>query len=614
MKGQPIDQTLLDRLGRPVPDYPVERYSFWGDTSVAMACQNYNTTLEAASETMAVSGYDQKYWICFDGRLDNQEELIYETRFRRRDGTAPIDSDLLAAAYEKWGIACLNKIIGDFAFSLWDTTHRRLLCARDPLGIRSLFYHLEGNSLIWSSKIRQLRSLKKFSVTLDREYVANYLVRGELPLSLTPYKEISRLQPAHMLIVENGSLLVKRYWQPDPSREICHSTDAEYEEEFRSLFRQAVSARLRTKGAVWCQLSGGFDSSSITCMAHDLVGEGSAPNVKLGTISWVYDQAHLSDERKWMNSAVEKCGAQANFISCDEHYPLRDFEESSLHWDEPSYQTIFYSLLRHIKQLLKMADVKVVLSGVAADNAVIPGFTPAYIYDLFRRLRLVKAWRETALWQKEVKLPLATVFMNSCIRPLLNRRLVCFDGERESFRNPVPSWIDSSFARAMHLKERALCRLVSPPYQSPAYQSRCERIMEAPAILYRGDIESICEHRYPYLDRRLIEFVLAVPWTQLFPPGGHKSLLRRAMKGILPDCIQRRTGGRGVDHAFYLALMKEWPRLEPGLRHPRLAALGFVDAKAFHHALKLARAGLAPSLGLLITTLTLENWLSHTDI
>ncbi len=611
---QPVDQAVLQQLTSSIREYAADGCSFRADTSVAMACFSYNTNPEPVSEATLVSIHDRKYWICFDGRVDNQRELVYETRFHSRDGQAPTDSDLLAAAYEMWGIDCLCKIVGDFAFSLWDVARRRLLCARDALGIRSLFYHFDGKTLTWASRIRQLLGQKQMSLTLDREYVANFLVRSELPLALTPYKEIRRLQPAHMLLVENGTVAEKRYWQPDSSKQINYSSDAEYEEHFREILKQAVRARMRTNGPVWCQLSGGFDSSSITCLAHDLVRDGHSSSVKLGTISWVYDQAYLSDERKWMNSVIDKCGAQANFVSCDDHYPLQYFDESSSHWDEPSYQSIFYSLLKRIKELVRSAGVRVILSGVAGDNTVVPGFTPVYIADLFRKLRLVQAWKEIVSWQKEIKLPLATVFMNSCVRPLLKRDLVCFNAEKEVTRDPVPFWIDPSFAKTMHLRERALCRLVSPPYESPAYQSRCERILEASETLWRGYIENACEHRYPYLDRRLVEFVLAIPWTQLFPPGGHKSLLRRAMKGILPDYIQRRTTGRGPDHAFYLALTKEWPLLEPRLRNPKMAALGFVDVRAFRHALKLARAGRAPSMGLLVTGLSLENWLRHTEI
>jgi len=199
------------------------------------------------------------------------------------------------------------------------------------------------------------------------------------------------------------------------------------------------------------------------------------------------------------------------------------------------------------------------------------------------------------------------------LRPLWRKNLVQFEAEADGFQEPVPSWITPSFAKGMDMAERALCRLVAPSYPSRAFQSQCEHIMETAEILWRGEREDLCEHRYPYLDRELVEFCLAVPWTELFRPGEPKSLVRRALVGVLPEKVRTRIGGTGPTHAFFLALSKEWPRLEPYLRKPRLAELGCIDPKALHEALRLARAGSAATSPLMLATLSLENWLINMD-
>jgi len=349
-------------------------------------------------------------------------------------------------------------------------------------------------------------------------------------------------------------------------------------------------------------------------VTSDLVREKQVPISDFATLSWVYDDAYYSDERKWILPVLEKCGVTGRFISCDEYYPLQFFGCSSPRWDEPSFQNIFDSLLKRIRDMLGQADVKVVLSGIAGDQVVVPGFVPVYIADFFRRFRFGQVAKEVIRWQKELKLPLATVFMNSCLRPLVRKNLVQFEAEAASFQNPVPSWITPSFARTMAMKERALCRLVAPAYPSSAFQSQCEHIMETSEILWRGEREDLCEHRYPYLDRHLVEFCLAVPWTELFRPGEPKALVRRALVGILPEKVRNRIGGTGPTHAFFLALSKEWPRMEPLLQKPRLAELGCIDPDAFRDALKLARAGCAATSPLMLATLSLENWLINTGI
>ena len=138
--------------------------------------------------------------------------------------------------------------------------------------------------------------------------------------------------------------------------------------------------------------------------------------------------------------------------------------------------------------------------------------------------------------------------------------------------------------------------------------------METSEILWRGEREEVCEHRYPFLDRRLVEFCLGVPWTELFPPGQPKSLVRRALNGTLPDKVRTRYGGKGPTHAFFLALRNDWPRLEQRLKNPRLADLGCIDPDAFREALKLARAGYTVTSPLLLATLSLENWLISAEM
>jgi len=613
LDGQAVDPTLLNKMMEPARTKNAGTFRSWIDGAIGMASYGPTPTQNKFAKAEPPTNENCRLRICFDGRIDNPGELLDLTGLHPRNGHEPSDLELVTAAYRTWGTACWGKIIGDFALSLWDEERQSLVCARDVFGVRTLFYCLCGKSLIWASRISQLLGLGQISRTLEKEYFANYLVRLSLPLALTPYKNIKRLEPAHSLTVENARVSTNRYWKPDPSKEISYSSSDQYAAHFRQLLREAVQARLRANGPVWCELSGGLDSSSIACMAQELVRERATPPEQLNTLSWVYDKAYYSDERRWIEPVVKKHNLAHRYISCDHYYPLQDFARSSVQWDEPSYQNIFDSLFTKISQELRKGGIAVVLSGQAGDQTVVPGYCPVYIADLFRKCRFGQVAQELLQWQRDLRLPLTTVFINACARPLFRRNLIYFEGELESFQNPVPTWINRSFAKEMDLRHRALYRLVAPPYDSRAYQARCERVMEVPETLYRGERETVCEHRYPYLDKRLVEFCLGVPWNRLYPPGEPKSLIRRGLSDLLPEEVRTRMGTKGPAHAFFLGLNKEWARLEPMLRNPRLGRLGCIEPDAFRHALKLARAGYAVSTPELLITLSLENWLINNE-
>src|SRR5262249_30326233 len=129
------------------------------------------------------------------------------------------------------------------------------------------------------------------------------------------------------------------------------------------------------------------------------------------------------------------------------------------------------------------------------------------------------------------------------------------------------------------------------------------------AFLYRGYLEKLCEVRYPFLYRPLLEFVMAMPWEEKFRPGEMKSLLFRAMKGVLPEKVRNRTQNTSTGHAAYLGLRKECPRIEKMTRRTILSELGIVNPDKFHNALQLARNGYAADFHVLVSTLALEAWL-----
>ena len=245
--GAPLDQELLIALGNQLG----QRRSDGGRevmfTCVGMSYQAFHTNSESRRETQPLVS-SRSQILAWDGRLDNRKDMISQLREDLRSDDT--DVAIVMAAYLKWGIEFLPRIIGDFALSLWDPHTRSLLLARDPIGPRTLYYHQNNERIIWSTELRPLLYLIDIDLDINEEYIADYLTRLPDP-SQTPYKRIHAVPPASVVLMQHGRLIVQQFWRLKSEPRIRYRTDNEYEEHFRYLFDEAVRCRLRLEGSAW---------------------------------------------------------------------------------------------------------------------------------------------------------------------------------------------------------------------------------------------------------------------------------------------------------------------------------------------------------------------------
>lgn len=249
----------------------------WCEGPVGLGHRMRWTTPESLHETLPFSRPSEKRAITADARLDNRDELSASLNVSDR---AVSDSTLILLAYDRWGDACPERLLGDFAFVIWDGRREALLCARDPMGVKPLYYHHQPNRLFaFASEIKALLCLAEIPRRLNEQRVADYLVPILEDMEATFFRDIVRLPPGHRLLLDSRGLALQRYWSLDPAREVRLDSDEAYAEAFRTLFTDAVRARLRSAYPVGSLLSGGLDSSSITCAARSLIatnGGGTA--------------------------------------------------------------------------------------------------------------------------------------------------------------------------------------------------------------------------------------------------------------------------------------------------------------------------------------------------
>ncbi|HVT14743.1 MAG TPA: asparagine synthase-related protein [Thermoanaerobaculia bacterium] len=601
LAGRALDPRELASLGRrarlPVP----YEQSTWSDASTGLLAMTPRRA--AAPGPFAAGGCA----VVLDGTIDNRAELLADLPQIPGQVRAPSDAALILAAYSHWGATCAARLLGEFAFILWDGRRQRLVCARDPFGLRSLFYTANGGRLCVASQTLQLLDTASATLSqLDEEYVADFLAAFVAIGPHTPFKGVRRLPAGHVLVADRGVVRTEPYWDFDPAPSVELKTDADYAARFLELFRQAVACGLRSGKRAWAELSGGLDSSSVVCVAQELIRDDPALGRGFATVTLTWDETPQCDERAWSAPVVEKYRLINHQLNSDDQFFHRA-QEGASYRSEPHFGLLCFPMLKREADLLYETGVDVLLSGARAESVLLPEAPrPLHLADLLRRLRLRELRRELSAWQESLHEPLVNVFLSSCLLPLLRPRLLR-RSPHDGFA--LASWVDRGFARRMHLRDRARLGRMPRRFASPADQFQYELLHRAEQNVNRGYIEWCCELRHPFLYRPLVEFALAAPWQQKIRPGEHKSLLRRAMVGILPEIVRTRRDKRGPGAAGYKAFARRWHEIAPVVDSSLLVAMGYVDGRAFRHAAEQVRLGASESFGAFTTTLAFEYWL-----
>jgi asparagine synthase (glutamine-hydrolysing) len=603
LSERPLPNGVLDRMAAAAtllrPSRPCgHKEDTWGVVSRVVEGAG------AAKEGQPVRSASTDQWIAFDGRIDNREQLIADLAIGS-DEREIRESALALRAYRAWGAECAGRIVGDFALVVFDRPGRRLFCARDVIGVRTLFYAVTPQLVLVASSIRAILAGLNVTPDLDTEYFADFVADGLALTARTPYKGVLRLLPAHTLSVSDAghSVVTRRYWQLPESPARIEGSEEEHQKGFLRLLTESVRCRLRAPGPIWAELSGGLDSTSLVCLAAEILGGDTK---RLHTLTAVFDEASRTDERVWTRHVLDKYPLASHHIDGDAEHPFRNMQEAAPFWDEPDGQIPHYALLRGIADPVRDAGSFVLLSGIGAETVVMDyGSPPTHLADSLRTLRLAKLWRELLRWQEAKKVPLSDLFIDHCLKPLRFAGQV----EHEARRRPVPRWVSADFAKRWDVQRRGRNGRLPRLHRSPIDQWQAEKLFRISAFLHRGYIPSVCEVRYPFLDRPLIEYAFGLPWSERIRPTLSKPLLRESLRGVLPEPIRTRRGHTTFGHSFYLSVQRASKELGEMFDAPIAADLGIVEPRAISDALALARCGHAPNLSDLGSVIALEAWL-----
>jgi asparagine synthase (glutamine-hydrolysing) len=612
LDGGPVDRTLMQRMLDVIAHRGPDGAGYWVDGPVALGHRMLHTTPESLHEKQPLVDEKGQWVITADARIDNRDELIATLSLNHKPKEQITDAELILKAYEKWGGACPEKLLGDFAFAIWDGREHRLLCARDPIGVKPFYYYFDRKKFLWASEPRQI--FQDACIPREPNYplIGLYLLNRFDEWEETLYRGIYRLPQAHAMVLEGGHLQKVQYWDLDPARTIRYRTDAEYAEHFLGLFQEAVRARLRSHGSVGAWLSGGLDSSSIVCVAQKLYQEGVIENQGFETFSIVFDEL-ACDERPYIEAVVRKWNLTSNIFFYERNRASVDIDKVRCYPDVLYDPTLF--MFRPALESAEWKGMKVILSGVEGDDLLTGGFY--HLADLLRRLRirdLVTQIRGDFVTYD--KRPLDLLF-NYTLRPLIPHPVkMVLRGLLKPFRgNGIPPWINADFVKKFSLKDHSRKR-VSLKSSCTLQQEQIYRYLRSwwntNVCLTSTDLFAArfsMEWRYPFFDRRLVEWVLGIPEEQRWWGDRPKTVLRNAMQDILPEAVQERKTKANFCPVHDMELKgRQREKVKEMIDTLALARLGIVDDKLIRQMFEAYRQGGSKQLTPLSVIIGLELW------
>ncbi|WP_324764595.1 asparagine synthase (glutamine-hydrolyzing) (plasmid) [Sinorhizobium meliloti] len=531
--------------------------------------------------------------IAFNGEIFNYVELRDDLRARGRRFRTSSDTEVILHLYEEMGADCLSLLNGDFAFAIWDARRRRMVLARDRMGVRPLFHTLKGGTLYFASEVKALLEVPGVSAEIDPIALDQIFTLWAPIAPRTPFRDIHELEPGHLMIADQNGITTRSYWQldyPDRDERSAYAEESRAADELRALLTDATRIRMRADVPVGAYLSGGLDSSIISALAAGMTSQG------LRTFSVTFDSAE-HDESAFQEEMAAALGTEHRAVACRAGDIARDFPDVIRFTEKPIIRTAPAPLYK-LSGLVREAGLKVVLTGEGADE-VFAG------YDIFKEARVRRFCGRQP---------------GSRLRPHLFRKLYPYlPGLQQQSAEYLAAFFgagdvaldDPLFSHRPRLKGTAATKMFFSSdlrAELKGYDAAEELVSRLPAAFGRwhplhqaqylesrfllpgyilssqGDRMAMAhgiEGRFPFLDHRLIEFAAKLPPDMKLRGLVEKHILREATKDLLPPAIGRRTKQpyRAPDsHSFSGAGELDYVR--SAMSEDAVAAGGLFNAKA----------------------------------
>ncbi len=495
-------------------------------------CNRRLSIIDVKGGHQPIHNEDGTIWITYNGEIYNYKELSRELE-KRHNFYTNSDTEVIVHCYEEYGEEFVNKLNGMFAFAIWDSNKEELLIYRDRFGIKPLYYYYNGEKLFFGSEIKAILQSEEVERTPNDKVIYEFLVHGwHDHTEETFFKGVKRLMPAHYLKVNSKGLKIRKYWEIKKLNQKIESKeekDKELTEKFYNLFLDSVKKRLISEVPVGTCLSGGMDSSSIVCIINKLLRKGISKEVigeKQKTFSAVYKEKE-ADETPYIEEVIKFTNSEKNFTHPNAEELWKELDKIIWYQEEPFGSTSIYAQWCVMKEASK--KVKVVLDGQGGDE-LLAGYTHYYIYflkDLLKQKRIIQFIKNFFLG--------LDLFYKDILHHLLNKR---------KEKKLIQEMLNKEFIKKYKGEVKTPWKIKN----LTTYLLNSLTQISIPHLLRYEDKNAMAhsiESRVPFLDHRLVEYVFNTPENQKIRNGWTKYILRKAMKGEIPEKVRKRRSKLG---------------------------------------------------------------------
>ncbi|RZT96802.1 asparagine synthase (glutamine-hydrolysing) [Ancylomarina subtilis] len=498
---------------------------------------------------MPLSNEDDRLWIVFNGEIYNYLDLKKDLLQKGHVFKTTTDTEVVLHLYEEYGVECLNQLNGQFAIAIWDSLKKELFLARDRVGIRPLFYCKHDGGIVFASEMKALFEHPQIEAQISSLALSQIFTFWTTLSPLTVFKDIFEVQPGHFILANDKEIREEKYWELPlcKSEEYQDLTIDEAIDKFRILFSDAVKIRLKADVPVGAYLSGGLDSSITTSFIKANIQS------QLQTFSLSFEDKEY-DEAEYQKKAVDFFETEHRSIQCVQDDISQRIADIIWHLESPILRSA-PAPMGLLSGLVKKNDIKVVITGEGADE-LLGG------YNIFKEAIIRQFWARNP---------------QSKIRPLLLKRLYPYMSQMNGAKalnlffsykltetdslvyshllrwkntSRIKQYLSDHFKSELNdydpvqeLEAKLGERFKGVDLLSRAQWLEINLFMSGYLLSSQGDrmaMANSVEGRYPFLDHRIIEFCMKLPPEFKLKCLDEKFLLKKMMRGQLPDAILNR--------------------------------------------------------------------------
>lgn len=556
-----LDGTVKEKMQQRYREYKIDRYESILDGNVLMGCGIQYITKEAEHEHLPRKSDDNKIYLTADCIIDNRKELL--NLLELEEGAS--DGDIVLGAYDKWGIKCTDFLIGNYAFVVYNSDANEVLLFSDHVGSRCLFYYIDNNKIYFSTLLRPILDVCSKKISFHDKWLLDSATSISPVMYINPeetaFQQVFKVVAGHYIKITLNKIEKMQYWNPIKTcKEWKNVSDDECRTIFLKTLSEIISDYIRTDGQVGILLSSGLDSSSIACTAAPLLSMQGKP---LYSFTSIPEADYVSEFSKYYivnekNKVLEICNKYPNIIPNFEAYEKKilfsEAEELVDYFELPTKSQNNAVWKNEILKIASSRQCKVLLDGQTGNATVSSGILEEYSYYLLSHLRFKKLYDELKLYSKTIKIS-RKWFVKYIIKNIIGSVWDHVYGYRKQnvYENTC---INQEFANYYLTGDRLKKNHHNIEVRTVVSLKQIRQGMfSANAFSQIGELKTKTGLKYglisrdPFMDKRMIELCLRLPYFCFVSEGFERRLIRKYMQGIIPSTVLEDVTHRGLQAA-----------------------------------------------------------------